>query len=327
MRTAFHATVLLLSLSTSAAVAAPYPASKTITGIDWETSTYSYAGVGGDIWPITWHGDGTLRGAYGDGQIGCSTKVSYGTVAIGSMAPSASMQSSGCGPSGTGKGKIMALGAAGSVQFASMGQQAGSGSPIARSTDGGRNWVKGWTPAWQVVNFVNFGPGNSGAPDGYVYALDHSSTSVKLTRFPPDKWNVSSAYQYFSGTATAPAWSTSKGASKSIFTDPAGVRQPTIQYVPGLRRYLLAVAHTGPGKVGVFEAPAPWGPWSTVYYGENWLGLGNNGKYYSIYFPLKWQSADGRTLWATFSCHNEQSSGACGPYHDRLNMMRVTLRQ
>ena len=328
MKTALHAAVLLAALSTTTVyAAAPYPASTTITGINWDTSTYSYAGVGGDIWPVTWHADGTLRAAYGDGQIGCSSKVSYGTVAISTTAPTASMQSTGCGPTGVGKGKIMALGAAGSTLFASMGQQSTSGSPIARSTDGGRSWVKGWSPTWQVVNFVNFGRGNAGAPGGYVYVIDYSSTAVKLTRFPADKWNVSSAYQYFSGTSAAPAWSSSRGAAKAIFTDPAGVRQPTLQYVPGLGRYLLTAAHTGPGKVGVFEAPEPWGPWRTVYYAENWMGLGTRGTYFSIYFPLKWQSADGRTLWATFSCHNAGATGACGPYHDRFNLMRVTLQK
>jgi hypothetical protein len=98
-----------------------------------------------------------------------------------------------------------------------------------------------------------------------------------------------------------------------------------LQYVPGLDRYLLTAAHTGPGKVGVFESENMWGPWRTVHYTENWLGLGTRGKYYSIYFPLKWQSADGPALWATFSCHNAQESGACGQYHDRFNLMRVTL--
>ena len=68
-----------------------------------------------------------------------------------------------------------------------------------------------------------------------------------------------------------------------------------------------------------------WGPWRTVYYVDGWFGLGSRGKYYSIDFPLKWQSADGRTLWATFSCHNAGEPGACGIYHDRLNLMRVTL--
>jgi hypothetical protein len=318
---------LLAALATAPAQgAAPYPPSTAITGLTWDTSTYRYGGLGGDIWPITWAGDGGLRAAYGDGQIDCSAKVSYGVVAITSDAPSTTMQGVHCGPTGHGKGKIMALGAAGSSLFAVVAPQGtASGYPIMRSTDGGRSWATGWSPSWMAESFVNLGRGNAGAPDGYVYLVDAGTTAVKLIRFPADRWADSAAYQYFSGTATAPAWSSKRGASKPVFTDPAGVRQPTLQYVPGLDRYLLTAAHTGPGKIGVFESESMWGPWRTVHYTENWLGLGTRGKYYSIYFPLKWQSADGRTLWATFSCHNAQESGACGQYHDRLNLMRVTL--
>ena len=59
--------------------------------------------------------------------------------------------------------------------------------------------MKGWSPSWQGVNFVNFGRGNAGAPGGYVYLIDYSSTAVKLTRFSADKWSVSSAYQIIAG--------------------------------------------------------------------------------------------------------------------------------
>jgi hypothetical protein len=211
--------------------------------------------------------------------------------------------------------------------FAGFGQQSqGPRFPIVCSTDGGRSWQKpGWSPVFATAAFVQFGKANAGAPDGYVYLISVTNgTTVQLTRFPPDKWNVSSAYQYFSGTAAAPAWSSRLGARKPIFRDSAGVMGPTLQYVPGLKRYLLTAAHPRPGQVGVFDAPNVYGPWTTSYYANDWLGLGTRGLYFSIYFPLKWQSADGRTLWATFSCYS--SAGACGKYQDRLNMIRVTLQ-
>jgi hypothetical protein len=313
----------------SAQAGSPYPRSTVITGMTWDRASYVFAGVGGDIWPMTWAADDSLRAAYGDGQIGCPVYVSYGTVAITTEPPSLALQGVGCGPTGNGHGKIMALGAAGSVLFGRMGQQSKAAPyPIVRSTDGGRSWQKpGWSPVFATTAFVQFGKGNEGAPDGYVYLISVTNgTTVQLTRFPPAKWNVSSAYQYFSGTAAAPAWSSRLGARRPIFHDPAGARQPTLQYVPGLQRYLLAAAHSGPGQVGVFDAPNMYGPWTTSYYANDWLGLGKSGEYWSMYFPLKWQSADGRTLWATFSCHNGRDTGACGPYHDRLNMMRVTLQ-
>ena len=40
-------------------------------------------------------------------------------------------------------------------------------------------------------------------------------------------------------------------------------------YVKALGRYLLITQHEdrSAGKLGVFEAPNAWGPWSTVWYG------------------------------------------------------------
>src|SRR3954470_3390118 len=188
--------ILVLLAAGSAQAGSPYPPSSVITGISWDRASYVFAGVGGDIWPITWAADGSLRAAYGDGQIGCPVKVSYGTVAITSNAPSLALQGVGCGPTGSGHGKIMALGAAGSVLFGRMGQQSQEAPyPIVRSTDGGRSWQKpGWSPVFATAAFVQFGKGNEGAPDGYVYVISVTNgTTVQLTRFPPDKWNVSSA--------------------------------------------------------------------------------------------------------------------------------------
>jgi hypothetical protein len=105
--------------------------------------------------------------------------------------------------------------------------------------------------------------------------------------------------------------------------------RPSITFNPGLGRYLLAVAHSrtinpSSDRMGVFEAPSPWGPWRTVTYVDNFLGM-PGGHYLGMSFPIKWQSDGGRTLWAVFSCHNQSRSGACGQFHDRFNLIRATL--
>ena len=323
--------ILVVLAAGPARAGAPYPASTAVPGLSWDTATYQYGAVGGDIWPIAWHGDGSLRAAYGDGQIGCPAKVSYGVVAIPTDAPGlAGLQGVGCGPAGTGKGKLLILGSAGTYLFTQFvpQQSTTTGWPVMRSADGGKTWSQGFSASSVFEAYVNFGRGNDGAPGGYLYIVDDVGTSLKLGRVPPAQWNVPTAYQWFSGTADAPAWSGRQGAAKPIFVDPAGVHRPRVQWVPGLRRFLLTASHSEndePGKVGVFESANLWGPWRTVHYVDDWLGLGSRGKYYSIDFPLKWQSADGRALWATFSCHDAGERGACGRYHDRLNLMRVTL--
>jgi hypothetical protein len=51
------------------------------------------------------------------------------------------------------------------------------------------------------------------------------------------------------------------------------------------------------GGFGVYDAPEPWGPWTTVFFTHNWdVGPGETSS-----FPTKWMSADGQTLHLVFS--------------------------
>ena len=51
------------------------------------------------------------------------------------------------------------------------------------------------------------------------------------------------------------------------------------------------------GGFGVYDAPEPWGPWTTVYHTEAWdVGPGETAS-----FPTKWMSDDGKTLHMVFS--------------------------
>lgn len=325
--------ILLLPALTAvpASAASPYPPSITITGINWDVSSYRWGGTGGDIWPITWSAEGPLVGSWGDGQLSCTLKASYGVAAIASALPSTDLSVRHCGPTPHGKGKMMALIDAGGVLYTRFNPQDGrAGFPVWKSTDGGQTWSK---PAaalpFLIDSFVQFGQGNAGAPDGYVYALENRGTAINLLRVPAGSVQTSAAYQYFSGTDLAPAWSAKRSAAKAIFRDPAGIVRPTITHVPLLGRYLLTVGHALNGapagnKLGIFEAPSPWGPWSTVSYVDDFLQI-RGGNFLGMHFPIKWQTGDGTTLWAIFSCHNKGVAGACGQYHDRLNLLQATL--
>jgi hypothetical protein len=51
------------------------------------------------------------------------------------------------------------------------------------------------------------------------------------------------------------------------------------------------------GGFGIYDAPEPWGPWTTAYFTERWdVGPGE-----TCSFPTKWMSADGKTLHLVFS--------------------------
>ena len=73
-----------------------------------------------------------------------------------------------------------------------------------------------------------------------------------------------------------------------------------------MKRYLWCQIHPdsphpqGPrfaGGLGVYDAPAPWGPWTTVYFTEAW----DAGPGESAHFPVKWMASDGRDLHLVFS--------------------------
>ena len=57
------------------------------------------------------------------------------------------------------------------------------------------------------------------------------------------------------------------------------------------------------GAWGIFDAPEPWGPWTTAFFTKDW-GLGETHGYR---LPAKWISQDGKTMHLIFSgrTHNE----------------------
>jgi hypothetical protein len=336
MRTPTLAGLALATLVAGAAWAeAPYPASTLITGIDWDTSSYRSAGRGGDIWAPTSGADGNVYAAWGDGAVGCRRKVSYGVAAL-PPAPAAAPATTGCGPEGEGHGKIISLLDVHGTLYAVMlvRERAWPGSPteIWRSDDHGRTWRQ---PGWSFTgsnlrpqSFVNFGPGYAGARDGYVYLTAVRGTGRPdrffLVRAPMSSLGLRGAYQYLAGTngRGSPLWGSGPEQATPVFVDGRGVDGPQIAFDAGVGRYLLTVAHRGGGRIGVFEAAEPWGAWRTVTYGDGWLGI-TGGEYLGIELPTRWMGDGGRTVWAVFSCYGR---GACGRYHDRLNLMRATLR-
>ncbi|MFL5334574.1 MAG: hypothetical protein ACJ8H8_15615, partial [Geminicoccaceae bacterium] len=77
--------------------------------------------------------------------------VSYGTVTLGGTPPVDTLQQTACGPARFNRGKIMALGAAGTTLFGRFAAQQSSNLAsleIKRSVDGGRTWQPGWSPVF-----------------------------------------------------------------------------------------------------------------------------------------------------------------------------------
>ena len=87
-----------------------------------------------------------------------------------------------------------------------------------------------------------------------------------------------------------------------MFSNPARCWRSAVSYDAPLRRYLWVQILPGGdprfrGGLGIYDAPEPWGPWTTAYFRTEWdVGPGETAS-----VPTLWISADGRTLHLVFS--------------------------
>jgi len=125
---------------------------------------------------------------------------------------------------------------------------------------------------------------------------------------PADRLRHQDAYEFFVrlDAQSRPAWTKNIAQRGAVFTHAGRCYRSGITYNAALQRYLWVhilpqSRHPqGPrfqGGFGVYDAPEPWGPWTTVYFTEDWdVGPGETAS-----LPTKWMSADGRTVHLVFS--------------------------
>lgn len=153
-------------------------------------------------------------------------------------------------------------------------------------------------------------------PDNYSEKVDWLNCQkpglIDLARVPKDQILDREAYTFFSGMEDGAAtWTNAISDRKPVFENPAGVGWCiNFSYNAGLKRYLLTTEHTEThrGNIGIFDAPEPWGPWTTVCYEERW-GDGHyplNTFYWN--FAIKWLSADGKAFSLIFTGRKENGS-------------------
>jgi hypothetical protein len=206
---------------------------------------------------------------------------------------------------------------------------------IGRSTDGGHTWVFNSDTAWDFdqpdgafsdATFLTFGKDYAGARDNYVYGYSADNrasdpngttlTDIDLYRSPVDQIMNRSAYEFYAGLDGQgnPIWTSDITKRKSIFHDANSVGFAVrVMYHPTLHRYLMTLWHDRYGSWGIFDAPEPWGPWTTVAYYQNWLSQDFK---FGFTFNQKWMSADGLTLYMVFSGES---------VYDSFNVIRGTI--
>ena len=305
--------------------AAPYPPSKHITAIEWAPpASIIRRARGGDNWPITWADDDHLYTAYGDGngfEPRLPQKLSMGLALVeggpdkilGVNLRSPTLERKGDGAKGEKASGILMVDGVLYLLVRNAGN-----SQLAWSTDRGQTWTwSDWkfTTSFGCPTFLNFGKNYAGARDKYVYiySLDHDNAyeaadRMVLARVPSNRIREREAYEFFKelNQAGEPSWTDRIESRGTVFSFPGNWYRSGVTYNAGLKRYLWCQIlpdskhPQGPrfqGGIGIYDAPEPWGPWTTVFYSNNWdVGPGETAS-----FPTKWMSADGKTLHLVFS--------------------------
>ncbi len=212
---------------------------------------------------------------------------------------------------------------------------------IVHSVDKGRTWT--WDRSapmfsnhvFTTVMFLDFGKDGEHAPQGFVYAygLDDNwafnsslspPTALYLARVPSDKLQDRTQWAFFSGLTAAgsPRWAADASLrvpvledTRRLFVTPLDstlmfknmtvLGQGGVVYVAPLRRYLYTswTEYT----FELYEAPAPWGPWTHFYTKDfgvfPWTDTKNGG--YALTIPSKFVSDDGMSLWVQANAWGE----------------------
>jgi CubicO group peptidase (beta-lactamase class C family) len=306
---------------------APYPASPSIADVSYDpVSTMMRPAFHSDNWPITWSNDNAQVTAYGDGrgfEPFLDEILSLGLVRIvggpegfqGINLRSPTGEQHGYGPAGL---KASGLLSVRGVLY--MWARNAGNSRLAWSHDRGENWT--WAEwrfetSFGCPTFINFGRDYAGARDAYVYVVSHDAASAYepadrmiLARVPCDAVAERESYDYFTGMNEegAPEWSADIADRGAVFVNPGMCRRSQITYNAGLGRYLWWQQAAGDdfdtrfqGGFGIYDAPEPWGPWTTAYFTREWdTGPGEMGV-----FPSKWMSPDGTICYlvsSSFDC-------------------------
>ncbi|MGB2823023.1 MAG: serine hydrolase, partial [Phycisphaerae bacterium] len=300
---------------------APYPPSPAITSLAWAPKeTIIRKASGSDNWPVTWADDGHLYTAYGDGwgfEPKVKGKLSLGVARVegpagafrGVNVRSPTGEQKGDGASGRKASGMLCVD--GTLYMLVRNANL---SRLAWSRDRGRTWT--WAD-WRFreglgcPTFLNFGRDYAGARDEYVYVYSFDADSaykasdrMVLARVPKGRIADRAAYEFFVklDAEGRPTWSGDVRRRGAVFEHTGRCYRCGISYNAPLKRYLWVQVVGGrdtrfKGGLGIYDAPEPWGPWTTAYFTEEWdVGPGESAS-----FPTKWMSGDGRTLHLVFS--------------------------
>jgi CubicO group peptidase (beta-lactamase class C family) len=296
--------------------AAPYPPSAVITRVQWApVEQIVRQARGSDNWPLTWAGDDNLYTAYGDGwgfDPRVEKKLSLGFARIDGTAgnfTAVNVRSAAGERLGDGRAGEKASGMLSVAGVLYMWLRNAANSRLAWSTDRAASWTfSDWkfSTSFGHPAFLNFGKDYAGARDSYVYVYspDHDSAyepadRLVLARVPKAQIRKREAVEFLESLDAQgrPRWTKDIAQRGAAFVHPRRSYRSQVSYHAGLKRYLLCQIHPEgdarfDGGFGIYDAPEPWGPWTTVYFTQKWdVGPGE-----SCSFPTKWMDTTGAHL-------------------------------
>ncbi|ETN44598.1 uncharacterized protein HMPREF1541_10268 [Cyphellophora europaea CBS 101466] len=237
---------------------------------------------------------------------------------------------------------------------------------ILRSTDYGVTWTPTGKAMFSnhvftTVFFLDFGQSNShasvlGANDAkyvYAYGLDNNwrdsvnnavpdPQDLYLGRAPISSIQDITTWEFFSGTASSPAWDSDINARRSVLHDnrreyPGGtttdgfsiISQGSVVYNAPLDRYIYS--SWSDYSFEFYEAPQPWGPFTLFHHKDfgptPWFGMNTttpkNGGYATT-IPSKFISADGMDMWVQSNWFVGAAAGSDWNYCFSLRPLVVT---
>jgi hypothetical protein len=308
--------------------------------LHWET--HDRRADGSDNWPVTWADDDHQYTSWGDGPgfDPNGDRMSLGFARVEGEKDNYQGVNLWGGPfDGKSYGIISIQG----ILYAWWGPGSGRTSygetRMLISSDKGNSWTQS---SWDFTDvdqdlimptILNFGKDNAGARDNYVYhyfirkePVDTSGLGIHkggspatgkidLARVPNDQLMDIAAYEFFAGLDGAgdPTWSSDASQRVPVFEDSNGVGwNLSANYNAGLGRYMLMTQHTAhpAGLMGLFDAPEPWGPWTTIEYHDTVpFGDGHvSDNTFFWTFSNKWASADGLDFVMIFSGINSNDT-------------------
>ena len=292
-------------------VRAPYPPSAVIRGAVFGKEIRRGA-IDSDNWPLTWGDDDAQYTSYGDGfgfepQVERKLGMGFARITGGpGDYRGANLRSDG-ERTGDGAKSPKASGILMVDGVLYLWVRNVANAQLLWSRNRGRTWQWGFKmeAGFGSPAFLNFGRNYAGARDGFVYTYSQdgpsayeSDNGLVLARVAKGRIRERGAWEFCErlDAGGRPVWTADVTRRGVVFAYPANCQRVDVAYDAGIGRYLMALGYDHAGGWGLFDAPEPWGPWTTILH-RQWDVAGTHG--YRL--PAKWISEDGLTMTLVFS--------------------------